>query len=142
MNKKETAKLLAVIQGNCPTAYRDLDKTVISATINIWHDSFDGVPYFIMEWALGRFWMTSRFAPTIAEMVEELRHLHYQADEYASIQRSLGNEEAVQRCLAIMRCTDRYKDPSRLGEPIIDNLMHMQMEAPADRQAPPQRRIG
>jgi hypothetical protein len=48
-------------------------------------------------------------------MVEELKHIHYQALEGAMIYKSLGNAEEVERCRAIMACTYRYKDSSKLG---------------------------
>ena len=138
MTKKEATQLLAIIKLSYPTAYRDLDDVTRSATINMWHGSFADVPYPIMEQALNRFRLNSKFPPTVAEMVEELRHLHYQAMEQVTVQQMLGNDEAVQRCLLVMRCTDRYKEPSRLGDLTMGNLMSLQLEAPAYLQGLPE----
>lgn len=138
MTKGESAQLLALIKLSYPTAYRDLDEVTRTATVNMWHSSFADVPYPIMEQALTRFRMTSKFPPTVAEMVEELRHIHYQAMEQASLQRILGNEQAVNQLLKIMRHTDRYKWPSRLGELTMGYLMAMQLEDPAYRQGIPE----
>ena len=138
MTKKEATQLLAIIKLSYPTAYRDLDEVTRNATINMWQMSFADVPYPIMEQALNRFRLTSKFPPTVAEMVEELKHLYYKAFEQVSTMRMLGNEEAVQRCQLVMQYTDRFKEPSRLGDITVGNLMSMKLEAPAYRQGLPE----
>lgn len=85
MTKKEAAMLLDLIKLSYPTAYRDMDGTWKVATINMWASSFPDVPYPIIEQAFNHYRMTSKFPPTVAEMVEELRHIHYQAVELANI---------------------------------------------------------
>jgi hypothetical protein len=59
--------------------------------------------------------MVSKFPPTVADMVEELKQIHYQALECAMIYKTLDNAEEVERYRAIMACTSRYKDSSNLG---------------------------
>ena len=81
----------------------------------MWAGSFPDVPYPIMEQAFNHYRMTSKFPPTVAEMVDELRQIHFQATESALICKSLGNEEEVKRYRAIMNFTYRYKDTSNLG---------------------------
>lgn len=115
MNKQEAAKLLSLIKLSYPTAYRDIDKETANATVNMWAMSFPDVPYGIMEQAFNHFRMVSKFPPTVAEMVEELKHIHYQALEQASIQQTLGNREGVDRCRAVMSLTAKYKDTYYLG---------------------------
>ena len=115
MNKQEAIKLLALIKVAYPTAYRDMDQASKQATVNMWAGSFPDVPYPIMEQAFNHFRMVSKFPPTVAEMVEELKHIHYQALEGAMIYKNLGNAEEVERYRAIMACTSRYKDSSNLG---------------------------
>lgn len=127
MTKREAAQLLALIKLSYPSAYSNLDEVTRNATINMWHDSFADVPYPIMGQALNRFRMTSKFSPTVAEMVEELRHLHYQAMEQETIQQMLGNNEAVQRCRWVMLYTDRYKEPSRLRDLSVGSLMSLEI---------------
>lgn len=138
MTRRQAAQLLAIIQLSYPTFYRDLDDKTRDATVNMWHASFWDVPYPLMEQGLNRYRMTNKYPPTVAEMVEELRHLHYQAMEQVTVQQMLGNNEAVQRCLLVMRCTDRYKEPSRLGDLTMGNLMSLQLEDPAYRQGIPE----
>ena len=110
MNRQEAIQLLALIKVAYPTAYRDMDQATKQATVNMWHMSFPDVPYPIMEQAFSHFRMISKFPPTVAEMVEELRHIHNQAMENALICSSFGDREEVRRYEAIIQATSRYKD--------------------------------
>ena len=115
MNKQEAVKLLALIKVAYPTAYKDMDEVSKKATVNMWHMSFHDVPYPIMEQALGHFRMVSKFPPTVAEMVGELKEIHNQATECALIHKNLGNEEMVSQFRTIMSYTHRFKDSSSIG---------------------------
>lgn len=115
MNKQEATQLLALIKVAYPTAYRDLDAATKKATVNMWQMSFPDVPYPIMEQAFNHFRMVSKFPPTVAEMVEELKNMHYQATEGALINKNLGNDEAVRKYKMVMDITARYKDYANLG---------------------------
>ena len=122
MNNQEAAKLLSLIKLSYPTAYRDIDKVTATATVNMWQMSFPDVPYPIMEQAFNHFRMVSKFPPTVAEMVEEIRGIYFQATESALVQKALGNEEGVRQYRAIMECTARYKDNKHLGGLNINSL--------------------
>lgn len=115
MNKQEAVKLLAIIKVAYPTAYRDMDDASKKATVNMWQMSFPDVPYPIMEQAFNHFRMVSKFPPTVAEMVEELKNIHNEATECALVNKTLGNEEAVRQYRMVMDITARYKDSSNLG---------------------------
>lgn len=125
MNKTEATKLLALIKIAYPTAYRDMDDASKVATVNMWQMSFPDVPYPIMEQAFNHFRMTSKFPPTVAEMVLELRHIYNQAVEGALIHRSMDYEEGVRQFRAIMQYTSRYKDDTHLGGLNINSLQGM-----------------
>ena len=122
MNKQEAGKLLALIKLAYPTAYRDIDNETAVATVNMWQMSFPDIPYPIMEQAFSHFRMVSKFPPTIAEMVQEIKGIYMEAVEGALIHKSLGNEEMVNKYREIMACTERYKDDSRLGGLNISTL--------------------
>lgn len=115
MNKQEATKLLALIKIAYPTAYRDMDEASKKATVNMWHMSFPDVPYPIMEQAFNHHRMVSKFPPTVAEMVEELRQIHLHATECALIHKTLGDDAEVRRYKAIMDCTIRYRNYEYLG---------------------------
>ena len=124
MNKQEAAKLLSLIKLSYPTAYRDIDKETATATVNMWAMSFPDVPYPIMEQAFNHYRMGHKFPPTVAEMVEELRKVYYQALEGAMVNKSLGNAEMVDRFREVMAYTCRYKDDD-LGGLNISSLPRM-----------------
>lgn len=110
MTKKDAAKLLELIQLSYPNFYKDTDDEWKRATINMWQVSFPDVPYALMESAFNHFRMVSKFPPTVAEMVEELRKMHYRATELALICKSVGEEEMVKHHKAIMQYTARFKN--------------------------------
>ncbi len=114
MNKQEAVKLLALIKVAYPTAYRDMDEASKLATVNMWAGSFPDVPYPIMEQAFNHHRMTSKFPPTVAEMVAELRAIYYEATEQACIFMSIGDEEAVRQYETIMAHTSRYKNDEHI----------------------------
>ena len=115
MNKQEAAKLLSLIKLSYPTAYKDIDKDTANATVNMWQMSFPDMPYAIMEQAFNHFRMVSKFPPTVAEMVDELKRIHYQALEQANVYRLLEEMDEVKQCMLVMSMTSKYKDPYNLG---------------------------
>jgi hypothetical protein len=125
MTKKEAAMLLELIKLSYPASYRDMDDKWKVATINMWAMSFPEMPYPIMEQAFNHYRMTHKFPPTVAEMVEELQHIYYQALEQCSMQKMLGNREAAKQCDAVMSLTARYKDTYHLGGLNMTSLQGM-----------------
>lgn len=109
MNKQEATKLLAMIKVAYPTAYRDIDDATTMATVNMWQLSFPDVPYPIMAQAFNQFRMVSKFPPTVAEIVQELKTIHFQATELALVHKSMGDDEAVRQYRMIMDYTSRFK---------------------------------
>lgn len=122
MNKQEATKLLALIKIAYPTAYRDMDEASKKATVNMWQMSFQDVPYPIMEQAFNHFRMVSKFPPTVAEMVEELKNFYNQAVEGALIHKSMGNQEMVDQYRLVMAYTARFKNTDNLGGLNVDSL--------------------
>ena len=122
MNRQEAVKLLALIKIAYPTAYRDMDEASKKATVTMWQMSFPDVPYPIMEQAFNRFRMVSKFPPTVAEMVEELRRIYYQATEDALFCKSLGDLDRAKQYWAVIDCTARYRNDDYLGGLNIDSL--------------------
>lgn len=125
MNKMEAAKLLELIVLSYPYAYRDMDDDWRKATINMWQMSFPDVPYPIMEQAFNHFRMASKRPPTVAEMVEELKHIYYEALECAMVCEGLGNQDLVDQYHMLMSYTWRYKDTDSFGGLNIGSLQGM-----------------
>lgn len=115
MDRQESIKLLALIKVAYPTSYRDLDDASKNATVNMWQASFADVPYGIMMQAFNHFRLRNKFPPTVAEMVDELRLVHFQAEECAMMQKQIGNADGFRHYMAIVDATSRYKDDRSLG---------------------------
>ena len=79
MTLEESAKLLAMIKLAYPNSYKGIDNETTLATVNMWHRAFKDTPYSIIEIALDHFVKGSKFPPTIADMIEELRNIHSEA---------------------------------------------------------------
>lgn len=122
MNKQEAAKLLSLIKLSYPSAYRDIDRETANATVNMWQMSFPEVPYPIMEQAFNHFRYGSKFPPTVADMVQELKQVYYQALEGAMIQKNLENGDGVRYFRRIMDATSAYRDGEALGTINITKL--------------------
>jgi hypothetical protein len=122
LDKQEAAKLLSLIKLSYPTAYRDIDLETANATVNMWQMSFPNVPYPIMEQAFSHFRMVSKFPPTVAEMVEELKHIHHQATEGALLASTMENHALVERYQQVMEITSMYTKPEELGGLRLDRL--------------------
>lgn len=115
MTKKEAAKLLTLVKLSYPASYKDMDDEWLMATINMWAGSFPDVPYSIMEQGFNRYRMTHKFPPTVAEMVEQLRHIHARAVEMESIYSVLGDAQARRAAIAVADITEKYVNDRELG---------------------------
>lgn len=133
MTRQEAAKLLSLIKLSYPTAYRDIDRETANATVAMWAGSFPDVPYPIMEQAFNRFRMLSKFPPTVAEMVTQLKHIHCQAMELAVLHRNMGNGEELARCYRIMEVTARYRDMENFWSCLQGGMDVQRLGASADR---------
>ena len=115
MTLEESIGLLAIIKLAYPNSYKDIDKDTQVATVNMWQRAFATLSYPVVELALDRFVKKSKFPPTIADMCEELKHIHGEA---------LGNvltlEPGSERdfYLGLMKHTQQIKD----GQQITPNL--------------------
>lgn len=79
MTLEESAKLLAMIKLAYPNSYKGIDNETTLATVNMWHRTFKETPYGIIEIALDHFVKGSKFPPTIADIIEELRNMYFEA---------------------------------------------------------------
>lgn len=122
MNREESIKLLALIKVAYPTAYKDMDNASKQATVNMWQTTFPTVPFPIMEMAFNRFRMASKFPPTVAEMCEELKHLHWKAVEDSLVDVSLGRKDNMNVYDWIMEHTSRYRNNEYIDTPIYTGI--------------------
>ena len=106
MTTEESIKLLAIIKLAYPNSYKDIDKDTQIATVNMWQSTFPTVPYAIMEMAFDHFRRVSKFAPTIADMYEELKSLHFRALEELMTTEDKAVKEIANK---ILQHTSQYK---------------------------------
>jgi hypothetical protein len=111
MTKKEAAKFLALVKLAYPRSYKDIDKETALATINMWQASFSSLPYVIMELAFDHYRKTNKFEPTVADMIDELKRLHYEALMDLKTAESFDDMKLAERCHWVMRETLMYKNP-------------------------------
>lgn len=76
MTLKESSLFIALIKISYPTAYRDIDENFAKLTVEMWHSEFAYIPYQVMQMALVRYRRKSKFAPTIAEIIEEIKDIY------------------------------------------------------------------
>ena len=110
MNNFEAMQLLALIKLAYPNSYKDLDAKGAKATANMWEKSFPDVPYQVMEQAFNSLRMRLKFPPTVADMSEEIRLIHYKAAQMGDIHRQLGNDEEARRYYALSDSISRFKN--------------------------------
>lgn len=107
MTVEESIKLLALIKLAYPNSYKDIDKDTQLATVKMWQRTFNDLPFAIMEMAIDHFVKKSKFPPTIADVIDELKGLHYEAVQNVLI---TENDERRKMCIRIMQYTERYKE--------------------------------
>ena len=110
MDNYEATKLLAMVKIAYPNSYKGMDNESLMATVNMWAMSFPDVPYQIMEQAFNSLRMKLKFPPTVAEMAEEIGHLHYEMEELGNIQRQIGNQEGARRYYSLSDSIRRFKN--------------------------------
>ena len=108
MTHKEAVKLLALIKVAYPSFYRDADEDTINATIAMWQTTFPHTPYVIMEMAFEHFRRKSKFPPTVAEFIEELKDLYITAVANANMYAWRGDRDSQEKCEFIIACTYKY----------------------------------
>ena len=124
MNKTEAAKLLALIKVAYPSTYRDMDEKTKIATVNMWQSTFPTVPYAVMEMAFDHFRRVSKFAPTIADMFDELKSLHFHALEALA---TTDDNDVREIANKIMQHTSQFRCGDDGAYNIASHLPKLQM---------------
>ena len=108
MTHKEALKFLALVKVAYPSFYRDADEDTINATVAMWQSTFPHTPYIILEMAFDRFRKKSKFPPTVAEIISELKDLYTTAVANANMSAWLGDRDSYRKCEFIIDCTARF----------------------------------
>ena len=91
MTKNETLELLAIIKVAYPQKLGKISELEAGAMVELWANTFAGVPKPIMQIAVKKIVMQTKFFPSIAEMCEVLDDLN--RDAYAKLTHGKYNNE-------------------------------------------------
>ena len=122
MTQEESIKLLALIKLAYPNSYKDIDRDTQIATVNMWQRAFADTPIGIVEMALDNFVKSSKFPPTIADIIERLRMMNGEATVYMLALNEGKEREAYKY---IMNATAQYngRDDNIIQHNRIENLL-------------------
>lgn len=122
MTLEESIKLLALIKVAYPNSYKDIDKDTQLATVNMWHRAFKDTQFPIIQMALDHFIKGSKFPPTIADIIEELKGVYYEAWQNAVALPDSERRELNKRIMAqTVQYTERDDRIIQYGE--IQNML-------------------
>lgn len=77
MTKDETRAMLFMIRANYPQAFRDAGESEMRLIAQTWHDVFEPYDSSVVRYALTECFKTSRFAPSIAEVLGKIKAIMY-----------------------------------------------------------------
>lgn len=75
MNREETIKLLTLIKVSYPMWAKDLKESDAKAMVVLWADMLHEYEYDVVQAALKSFLATSKWPPSIAEIIEKVRYI-------------------------------------------------------------------
>ena len=124
MTKEETLQILAVLRASYPTEYMNLTAEGASGVVGVWSMHFADVPVDIVLMALNKWVSTNKKSPTVADINEKLKTVHW--DAVSMIEQSHTDDtisaDEVNACKRIYLFTERYKFPNRI-EPTIRTMI-------------------
>lgn len=109
MTKKEAVQILAILKAAYPASYNGMTKEEASGTVAIWAMQFDDVPVDIVMMAIHKLISTSKFPPTVAEVKDKIKTIHWEAYDAITAKRDVLPESTVKKCQAIYDATAAYK---------------------------------
>jgi hypothetical protein len=81
MTKKEAIQILAILKAAYPSSYNNMTKEEASGTVGVWCMQFEDMPGDIVLMAINKLISTSKFPPTVAEVKDKLKSMHWEAHE-------------------------------------------------------------
>ena len=113
MDKKEAAKLLAIIKCAYPSQYKNMQDSDAKITISLWQSHFSKIPAELVFEAVNRHIAKSSFAPAISEINDELHNIHLNALEIITEMFSDSTSEERERAERINRILSGYEQNQR-----------------------------
>ena len=121
MTKKEALQILAILKAAYPSSYNNMTKEEASGTVAIWAMQFAGMPVDIVMMAIHKLISTSKFPPSVAEVKEKIKSIHWEAYDVITMHKDLP-VDIVKRFERIYEATHEYKF-GQLYEPKINTML-------------------
>ena len=103
MTMKETAEFFKAVKAAYPTSSMfKTDKMTLYNTCVIWANTFKDISLEIMCLALREHIQTNKFAPSVADIINAIKTVYYNAFADINICRHAGDEEGARKARAIM----------------------------------------
>ena len=123
MTQKEAVQILAILKAAYPASYNGMTKEEASGTVTIWAMQFEYMPVDIVMMAVHKIISTNRFPPTVAEVKDKIKSIHWEAYEAISgaNQRAMSDMERKQ-LQRIYELTSDYKY-GKMYEPNVGTML-------------------
>lgn len=79
MVRDETLKVLSILKAAYPNSYKNMTTIEANGVINLWTSHLKNVPGDIVCLAINKLIATSKFPPSIAEVIDKLCSMYYEA---------------------------------------------------------------
>lgn len=125
MNRKEAAKVLAILKAAYPNSYRGMTQEEAMGTVSVWALQFADIPAEIVLMAVHKAISSSPFPPAISEVKDKLCDLYWEAysmlDDRQMVNQRLPEKTKAQARM-IYEATSRYKS-SKCLEPTLNDML-------------------
>ena len=124
MTKKEALQILAILKAAYPSSYSGMTKEEASGTVGVWCLQFQDMPVDIVMMAIHKLISTNKFPPSVAEVKEKIKGIHWEAYDMisgAGVGMELP-EEQKRYYKRIYELTDQYRF-GQLYEPRIRQML-------------------
>lgn len=124
MNKKEAAQILSILKAGYPNHYKNLTQEDALGIVSMWSMQFADMSAEVVLMALNKAISVNKYPPTIAEVKEKIKSVHWEAYEMIEKHRNY-NKLSAEELNAYKRIYDEtqgYKFSNRI-EPSISNMI-------------------
>lgn len=122
MTKKEALQILAILKAAYPSSYNNMTKEEASGTVAIWSMQFADMPVDIVMMAIHKLISTSKFPPSVAEVKDKIKSIHWEAYDMITVNREYLPEKNVRRFEWIYEATKEYKFGT-MYEPKLNTML-------------------
>lgn len=122
MNKKEAVQILAVLKAAYPASYNNMTKEEASGTVSVWAMQFADMPVDIVMMSIHKLISTNKFPPTVAEVKDKIKSLHWEAYDAITVKKDFLTEAMVQNCQKVYDATYSYRF-GKVYEPQICTML-------------------